>query len=345
MDENEELLVRDILREYNIIPDHIVPYGKVYRIYSRDKSYALKEMPAHQSVNFYNTFQILYTKGFHRFVPIYPTKNYQYGVMRNNKLYYLAPWIEGKQDEKTEYEKQMFRELARLHHVTAQQIKVDKEVIEEHYERLNLQWKKEMEVLDVWMQQAEQKWYMSPFEWEFVQYYNEYRKAYEYALKRLEDWKKKMLEEKKMRSVLVHGKLEPDHYLLDENGYGYFINFERSRIGSSFHDLLPYLSRALNTYPKQCEECIEWIYTYMRNNPLQETEKLLLKSYLAHPGFMFRLLEKYMTRTAANHERKMTTRIQKSYWRLKNTEYVISRMEQIDQQQKQAAEQNQSGGS
>lgn len=335
----EEL--HSVLREYNVIPDHIEPYGKAYRVYHGDRSYALKEMDARNSINFYNTFQILFTKGFQRFVPLYPTKHYQYGVMRQHKLYYLAPWIESNQEEKIENEKKMFRELARLHHMTAQEMKVEKEVIEEHFERTNLQWQKEREVLDLWIEQAEQKWYMSPFEWEFVQYYNEFRKAYEYALRKLEDWKQKMLEEKKMRSVLVHGKLQPDHYIVDHNGYGYFINFENSHIGSSFQDLLPYLSRTLNTYPKQCDECIDWIYTYMRNNPLHETEKLLLKSYLAHPGFIFHLLQKYTTRTAANHELKMTKRIQKSYWRLKNIEYVISRMEQLDQQQKQASEQTQ----
>lgn len=324
-----------ILAAYKIQPQHIEQRGKVYKIFTGEQVFALKETDVHKGNQMYHYYQLLYRKGFYRFIPLYPTSNGQFAVIDQHKLYYLMPWLTNEnRHDGANHEKKMIRELARLHLLTSEEIKVDQDVIKEHYERTKLRWENEQNSLVQWMEQCEKKWYMSPFEWEFVQYYNDFEKAYQYALRKLTEWRKALESKKKMRTVLVHGKINPTHFIYDDKGYGYFINFENSYRGASYQDLLPFLAKKLNTYPVKSEETIDLIYTYMKHYPLHESEKLLFKSYFAHPGSIIKLLERYTTKTAINHERKWTTNIQKSYWQLKNIEYVMMRMEQMDQQQK-----------
>jgi len=326
--------VYEILKEYQIQPRYLEKIGKVYKVFSGNNVFALKETDVNKGKNLFSTFPFLYHKGFYRFVPFYPAKNGQYMISRDQKLYYLMPWLgSGERPVEANHAEKMIRELARLHLLTSQEMEMDPTYIEEHFERTSGQWNKEMKYLDSWIEQCEQKWYMSPFEWEFVQYYHEFRKAYEYALRTLNIWKDTILESKKIRTVLLHGKVSLDHFVFDDKGFGYFINFDESRIGSAYQDFLPFLSNTLNTYPTNGEDCIEWLKIYMKYYPLKETELLLMKSYFAHPGFMIRLLNRYQTRAAPNHEWKYTKKIQQAYWKLKNIENVVMRLEMGDQVQ------------
>lgn len=320
--------VYEILKEYQIQPRHLEKIGKVYKVFSGNNVFALKETEVTKGKNLFSIYPFLYHKGFYRFVPLYPAKNGQYMILRDQKLYYLMPWLGSEsRPVETNHARKMFRELARLHLLTSQEMEMDQTNIEDHFERTSGQWNKEMQYLDSWIEQCEQKWYMSPFEWEFVQYYHEFQKAYEYALRTLKIWKDTMLESKKIRTVLLHGKVSLDHFVFDDKGYGYFINFDESRIGSSYQDLLPFLSNTLSTYPMNGEDCMEWLNIYMKHYPLKETELLLMKSYLAHPGFMIQLLNRYQTRVAPNHELKYTKKIQQAYWKLKNIENIIMKLE------------------
>ncbi|MCU9614032.1 spore coat protein YsxE [Caldibacillus lycopersici] len=334
-DANEDAIVRDILKEYNLRPSYYEKIGKVFKVYTNENVYALKRMDIQDGNTFFNYLQYLYKKGYYRIVPFYPTKKGHYSVLRNRKLFYLMPWIndENRKDH-NEKTKKMIRELARLHAVTAKEVEIQKEMITEHYKQMSLQWKREIDYLDRWMDQCEQTWYKSPFQWEFVQYYDEIRKAYEFSLSALEQWYQKIQNAEKIRTVLIHGKLAPEHFVQDEKGYGYFINLEKSQINSPFRDLLPYLAKQLKTYPSQKEEVIDWILTYMKYYPLREEEKLLFKSYLAQPGNFIHLLEGYQTRRLSNHEMKYTKRLQHAYWMFKNIEYIVMRMEEIEQQRK-----------
>lgn len=339
MDNQSELqAVAPILKYYSIQPNFVENFGRVRRIYSDKGVFALKKISPKHGTEFIRHVQQLYQNGYNRIVPIYPTLDGRYAVLYQNDLYYLMPWLSNEvKEDRNERHQQMFRELARLHTLSAREIPVNKEDKQQHYENTIHDWEKESELLEGFIVQCEGKFYLSPFELLFYQYYFNINQALQYSKRKFEDWYEKTKEKEKARVVLSHGKISTEHFIYDDRGYGYFTNFEKSNLGSPMHDLLPFISRTLTTLPKQNEECVEWLYTYFKYFPLKEDEMLLFSSYLAHPGHIIRCVEEYH-KSQKKDERKQVFKLQKQYWLLKNTEYLVMRMDEIEKQKKQALE-------
>ena len=198
-----------------------------------------------------------------------------------------------------------------------------------------LDWEKENEFLIGFIESCERREYLSPFELLFSLSYHDISQALQFSIKRFKTWYEKTAEIDKARTVIIHGKVSTEHFLYDDRGQGYFSNFEKSKLGSPLHDLLPFLSRTLKTYPKRSEECIEWIYTYLKYFPFKEDELLLFQSYFAHPGAVIRSAETYFKESNRKGERKSVLHFQRQYWLLKNTEYILMRIEEIEAQKKQ----------
>ncbi|MFE8703426.1 spore coat protein YsxE [Cytobacillus sp. FJAT-54145] len=329
-----------ILKHYSIKPHFVENFGKVQRVYSDKGVYSLKKISPHHGTDFIRNIQYLFQRGYNRIVPVYPTIDGRYAVLHNQNLYYLMPWLPNEEKEnRTERHEQLFRELARLHTLSVREVSINKEEKEEHYEHTIQTWEKETEFVDGFIEECERKWYMSPFELLFCLYYQDISQALQYSTRKFKEWYENTKENTKARAVITHGKISPEHFLYDDRGYAYFINFENSKEGSPLQDLLPFLSRYVNTLPKQCEECVTWIYNYFKYFPLKEDEMLLFLSYFAHPGPILRVLEQYHKSSNKNkNERKLVQSLQKQYWLLKNTEYIIMRIEEIEREKKAEAE-------
>jgi spore coat protein YsxE len=260
-------------------------------------------------------------------------------VLDQNILYYLMPWLPN--EEKEDYQKknhQLFRELARLHTLSVREIQVGKDDRKAHLENTLLQWEKDEEFLSGFLEACEGKDYMSPFELQFCLYYHEASQALAFSKRKLEAWYEKTKEQEKARMVMVHGKLSTEHFLYDEKGYGFFMNFESAKLGSPIHDLLPYLSRTLKGFPKRYDECIDWTLTYNKYFPLREDEMHLFMGYFSHPAPFIRGVQAYHKRGIGKSERKFVQQLQRHYWHLKNTEYVVMKLEEIEAQKKKAME-------
>ncbi|MBS4191484.1 spore coat protein YsxE [Bacillus sp. FJAT-49705] len=326
-----------ILKQYALEPHFVEEYGLVQKIYTNKGVFALKKINPKQGADFIRHVQDLYQKGYNRIVPIFPSVDGRYAVLHENEMYYLMPWL-GNEEKENRYERhhQLFRELARLHSLSSKEITINKEERTEHYEKTLQEWEKELEFLEGFLETCEQREYMSPFELSYVLSYHDIYQALNFSIRKLKDWYEKTKDSDKARTVTVHGKVSTEHFLYDEKGYGYFSNFERAKKGSPIHDILPFLSRTLKTYPKKSEECIEWIYTYLKYSPFKEDEFLLFQSYFAHPGAVMRSAERYFKNRYGNGERKSTLHFQKQFWLLKNTEYVLMRMEEIERQKAEA---------
>ena len=338
-DSNRLETVTPILRNYHIEPYFVEDYGIVQKIYSDKGTFALKKVPPTIGTDFIRHVHLLYQKGFNRIVPIYPTMDGRYAVLHENNLYYIMPWMPNDQKENREYKNhQLFRELARLHTLSAKEITVSQEERTEHYEKTIQQLEKHQEFLDGFIDTCEKKTYMSPFELLYCLYYNEIRQALRFSKSKFEEWYESTKENDKARMVITHGKLSSEHFLFDERGYGFFINFENARYGSPIHDLLPYLSRALNTSPKRNDSALDWIYHYFKYFPFKEDEKLLFYSYLALPIPIMQVAESYYRKQRPRNEMKFVRQLQHRYWHLKNSEYIVMRMTEIENQQKQAKE-------
>lgn len=338
---NESNLIRElypVLKPFDIKPIFIEKYGKVYRIYGDKGLFALKKISLNEGMDFIRHIQWLFQKGYYRTVPIYPTTDGRYAVLYNHHLYYLMPWLSNEvKEDRFKQHQQMFRELARLHTLSLHEIPVHEEEKTAHYEKVIHEWEREKQFLEGFIEQCEEKIYMSPFELLFTQYFIEVFQALQFAENQLKEWYETSKEQKKARMVLVHGKISTEHYIYDDRGYGYFLNFEKSRYASPLHDLLPFLERTLKGYPKQCNECVDWLYTYFQYFPLMEDELHLMLSYFAHPGKFIKLVEKYY-RSKEINELKYVQKLQKQYWLIKNKEYIVMRILEIEREKKQQAE-------
>jgi len=322
--------IQDILREFGLRVDDIIKIGKVYKISSDGAYYGLKGIDISKGEVFFQNLQYLYQRGYYRFVPVYPAKNGQIMVLRGQKLFYLMPWYPNEKHYENDLFKNMFRELARLHGVTTKEIPNTEDRVQSHYGKVRLIWIREMDMLDQFMELCERKYYMSPFEGEFVQYYHELMKAYEYALEQLKKWKDHVSQKEKIRISLCHGAFSPDHFVFDERGHGHFINLEKCQWSVPFKEVLPFMIRSLKTYPKQDGEWVNWMNHYMKFFPLRPEEKYLMKSYLAHPGHFIPTLRKYQERKTVNHELVLTKELERNYWLFKNIEFIVMKLEEFE---------------
>nr|WP_295971465.1 spore coat protein YsxE [uncultured Bacillus sp.] len=328
--------INSILRSYQIEPRFVEQMGKVQKIYSNKGVYVLKKIDPHHGIDFIKYVQTLYQKGYNRIVPIYPTVDGRYAVLDNQELYYLMPWLPDEEKEgRSERQQQLFRELARLHSISAKEIKVNKEERTRHFERMITDLDQEEEFLLSLLEVCERKVYMSPFELMYCMYYHDFNQALFFSKKRLEEWYEKTKDQEKVRVVVVHGKLSSDHFLYDDRGYGYFINFEKATIGPPTHDLLPFLAKTLRNWPKQYEDLVEWLYTYYKYFPFKEEEMQLFLSYIAHPGAAIKTAERFYKEGYNRNELKAVQKLQRDYWQLKNTEYLVMRIDEIERQKKQ----------
>ncbi|PWW19662.1 spore coat protein YsxE [Cytobacillus oceanisediminis] len=326
-----------ILKHYSLEPHFVEEFGRVQKIYSNKGVFALKKIKPQQGADFIRHVQALYQKGYNRIVPIYPTVDGRYAVLHQNELFYLMPWLANEEKEdRFERHQQMLRELARLHTLSAREVPIKKEDRTEHYERTLQEWEKEKEFLDGFIESCERKEYMSPFELLFSLYYHDVSQALKFSTNKLKDWYEKTKDSDKARTVIIHGKVSTEHFLYDDKGYGYFMNFENARQGSPLHDLLPFLSRTLKSFPKRSDESVDWIYTYLKYFPFKEDEMLLFQSYFAHPGSIIRAAEQYHKGEHNRGERKAVQHLQRQYWLLKNTEYVAMRIDEIERQKQEA---------
>ncbi|RYI31629.1 spore coat protein YsxE [Bacillus infantis] len=336
---NRLAAVSPILKHYAVQPHFVEEYGRTRKIYSDKGVFALKKLKARHGTDFIRQVQSLYQRGYNRIVPIYPAADGRYAVLHDSELYYLMPWLANEEKEnRFERHQQMFRELARLHTLSLKEVNVTSEERQEHYEKTMLAWEKETEFCEGFIEECERKQYMAPFELLFCLYYHDITQALKFSKGKLKDWHEKTKDDEKARTVIIHGKISTEHFLYDERGYGYFSNFEKSRQASPLHDLLPFLSRSLRSYPKRSDETVEWLYTYFKYMPFKQDEMLLFQSYLAHPGPVLREAETYHKNRGTANERKLVQQFQRQFWLLKNTEYIVMRIDEIERQKQQAQE-------
>ncbi|MGE8206073.1 spore coat protein YsxE [Heyndrickxia sp. NPDC080065] len=337
MDRTTSTEINNIMKQYGMKANFFEKYGKSFKVSTSEGNFALKRISPYTGTGFVKNVQLLYHRGYNRIVPIYPTLDGRYAVLDEQYLYYLMPWLPNEEKEdRSEKHQKMFRELARLHTLSVKEVQITKEQRKEHFDQTNEQWVRETEFFEEFLERSEQKWYMSPFELMFCTFFQDIIQALNFSKKQLEQWYEDSKDVEKGRTVVVHGKVSTEHFLYDERGYGYFTNFENSKVTSPINDLLPFLARTLNTYPKRLDDSVDWLYTYLGHFPFREDEKRLFLGYLAHPGPIYRIVEEYFFKKTKKSEMKYVKQLQRNYWLLKNTEYVVMRINQIAAQKTNA---------
>ncbi|TYR82258.1 spore coat protein YsxE [Priestia megaterium] len=330
-----------LLQQYQLEVDFIEDYGKVKKVYTKNGVYALKQVEHEEIRNygFIQTLQVLQQKGWMGFVPIYQTKHRQPIVTDQKNAYYLMPWLPNNPtDERDIRYHKLFQELAKLHGASVREVDVKEEDIEQHYSTIKKTWEDRQEELEQYVIECEKKVYMSPFELHFCTFYYEMTRALEFGFGKLDDWNTEMEEKEKIRLVTVHGKLSAKHFVYDERGNGFFINFEQAKDASPIYDLVSFYFRTLRTYPVTSFDSYEWFATYEKHFALKEEERLLLHSYLAFPEPLYQCVVQYRQNHSSRTELEHMQSLIRAYWLTKNIEQLNIKIFEVDQQRKIAAE-------
>lgn len=329
-----------VLQEYGLTAQFIEPVSPlVWKVYTDYGVFALKKLKAARGKQFTDHMVAIEEKGFRSFVPIYRTNSGEFfsGVQSGNS-YYLMPWLqfdqEEERDQKHDY---LFRETARLHERTVQEMKVSRDDIERYYGQTKKQWEQDKRFYEQFVDRAEKEWYLSPFELQAATYFSETISAVNFALERMEDWYESAKEKGVSRVVMNHGSLSIHHFLYNDAGTGYLTNFERASVGPPQNDLLGFYTKLFRGLPKACPECVEWYDAYTKSFPLREAEASLFLSYMAYPAAMYKVLNRYQT-GKRQHEKDECTHLLKAYWQMKNIEPFVMKIHENEQAKKFQAE-------
>jgi spore coat protein YsxE len=331
---NRQLLEQysPILQQYRLQADYIEDYGKIKKIYTQAGVFALKEISApHQLPAVSNAYRLFAGKA----IPLYQTYSGNPFVSYKGRYYYLMPWIsdEAKEARHEQYLR-FFRDLAQIHRKSLKEVEVKEEELTNYYKAIKKHLEKQREFLQSYVEICEDEWYMSPFQLQFCTYFHETMQACWFAQTQLEKWYEKVKETKKWRVAVVHGNAALSHYVHDQKGNSYFLSFERSHIAPPLSDVLIFFRKYLRTYPIMCDDCVSWFLEYQQFFPIHDGEMALFLSYLAQPEAMYRIVHQYANRSKKIDERRQIVKLQKAYWSMKNIEYFIMRIVEIEEKKK-----------
>lgn len=331
-----------LLNEYGIEAEYIEDLGNIKKIHSNHGVVALKKskIPYPHLNVFADNMKFLNYKAYGLGVPVYRTKTGAHFVLdEDHSAYYLMPWLQDyEEEEKNDHAFTLFKQLGELHARTVKEEKITSENVDQFTEQLKEKWKKRNEDLSQYVEQCENKVYMSPFELYFCTFYQEMIRASEFALRKLDEWQERMEDKKTYRIVFTHGKPSFKHFLYNVEGHGMFINLERSSYLPPIYDLLYFFYRSCNTYPISSDDRFQWFQTYRSHFPLKDEELALFITQLAYPEKMYQVVTKYRTNKASKNEIKHVQALQRSYWQMKNIEFFLTSIVMYEEKKKQQEE-------
>ncbi|WP_010678309.1 spore coat protein YsxE [Bacillus timonensis] len=339
---NDVSSIGPILKQYNLQPSSFNQFGKITKVVTNKGIFALKSISDRINPSFPTYLQQLFQRGYTRAVPIYPTIEGKYIVYHNQKSYYLMPWLKKHSPElRADHHHAFIKEVARIHLTTmrTQQINDENEMTG-YYQTIIKKWEERNQFMEGFVEKAEQKWYMSPFELQFCTYYYESNLAASFARTQLDRWHELIAERKSFRTALTLNNLSDTHFLYDNNGKGYLSNFERAGYANPINDLVSLYYRVLKTYPTLCTDCLEWFESYQSRFPLREEEFYLFLSHLAFPEPVYRCVRNYSYNKQKKSELEHVQVLQRAYWLTKNIEFVSVKLLEAEQKRKEMEEES-----
>jgi spore coat protein YsxE len=337
---------QSLLTEYGIEVDYIEDLGSIKKIHSNHGMLALKKtkLSSVQLRQYGNNLRYLQYKGYGFGVPIYRTKSGSYFVFDQERAaYYLMPWLEAnEEEERNDHAFKLFKQLGELHARTVKEEKMTDDSIEFLVGDLTEKWKRRKEELKNFIEQCEDKTYMSPFELFFCTYFQEMIRASDFALRKIDEWKELITEKKKYRTAFIHGKPSFQHFLYNVEGHGMFINFEHGSYLPPIYDLLYFFYRSCKTYPFQTDDRFQWFQTYRKHFPITDEELTLFIAQLSYPEKMYNVITSYRTNRQSKNEIKHVQSLQRAYWQMKNIEFFLTNIVMSEQRKKEQESQSES---
>ncbi|WP_226667170.1 spore coat protein YsxE [Metabacillus litoralis] len=334
--------IAPLLKQYDLNLEYSKEISKrAVKVYTDNGSYVLKKLSKNINPYFLESFSILDQQKYSKYVPLVKNRSNQSISQMNGDYYYLMPWLTNETEEERDARHQyLFKEVAELHRRTEKEIKLSNEAAAGHFESFEKHLDETKLYYESFVEECEQKLYLSPFELQAVTYFIEVSRAIDFSKKKLTEWYEKMQEKDSSRMVLTHGKISARHFLYDGEGNGYLTNFENSKYAAPIDDFLFFINRTAKTYPIPSDDCVNWFYTYQKSYPYTDEEMLLFLSYLSYPERICRLIKSYSPKSKST-ELEHNKQLVRSYWQFKNIEYFVMKVSEIEEKRKLEAEQTQ----
>lgn len=193
-----------------------------------------------------------------------------------DNLYEVYPFLEDTYEPSEQKATDIMHLLGLLHSKTTFYREIDIDKNKEIYENIS----DELEYLNNFyndlITMIEKEVYMSPSGYLIARNINIIFGSIYYAKHNLEEWYKKIDNNKNERVVNIHNNISLDHYIKNEKPY--LINWNKSRIDSPIYDLLSFYKNHYLDF-----DFDDLFHFYESGYPLKEDERLLLFTYMAIP--------------------------------------------------------------
>lgn len=193
-----------------------------------------------------------------------------------DNLYEVYPFLEDTYEPSEQKATDIMHLLGLLHSKTTFYMEIDIDKNKEIYENIS----DELEYLNNFyndlITMIEKEVYMSPSGYLIARNINIIFGSIYYAKHNLEEWYKKIDNNKNERVVNIHNNISLDHYIKNEKPY--LISWNKSRIDSPIYDLLSFYKNHYLDF-----DFDDLFHFYESGYPLKEDERLLLFTYMAIP--------------------------------------------------------------
>lgn len=193
-----------------------------------------------------------------------------------DNLYEVYPFLEDTYEPSEQKATDIMHLLGLLHSKTTFYREIDIDKNKEIYENIS----DELEYLNNFyndlITMIEKEVYMSPSGYLIARNINIIFSSIYYAKHNLEEWYKKIDNNKNERVVNIHNNISLDHYIKNEKPY--LISWNKSRIDSPIYDLLSFYKNHYLDF-----DFDDLFHFYESGYPLKEEERLLLFTYMAIP--------------------------------------------------------------
>lgn len=193
-----------------------------------------------------------------------------------DNLYEVYPFLEDTYEPSEQKAADIMHLLGLLHSKTTFYREIDIDKNKEIYENIS----DELEYLNNFyndlITMIEKEVYMSPSGYLIARNINIIFGSIYYAKHNLEEWYKKIDNNKNERVVNIHNNISLDHYIKNEKPY--LISWNKSRIDSPIYDLLSFYKNHYLDF-----DFDDLFHFYESGYPLKEDERLLLFTYMAIP--------------------------------------------------------------
>ena len=193
-----------------------------------------------------------------------------------DNLYEVYPFLEDTYEPSEQKATDIMHLLGLLHSKTTFYREIDIDKNKEIYENIS----DELDYLNNFyndlITMIEKEVYMSPSGYLIARNINIIFGSIYYAKHNLEEWYKKIDNNKNERVVNIHNNISLDHYIKNEKPY--LISWNKSRIDSPIYDLLSFYKNHYLDF-----DFDDLFHFYESGYPLKEDERLLLFTYMAIP--------------------------------------------------------------